>query len=260
MLTYNIKHPKHGKESGMFEKKFNLTREENIYLAKRMVVDSIWKQANLEGIAITFPETSEIYEGRTIAGLTLQETKAINNLKHAWEFILNDLDIDIDIGFIRHINGIIGNEDVFNYAGEIRNFGVLITGTEWKPEIPTIEKIINTLSEIMAITNPIERALSLFGTICRGQWFADGNKRTAQLVANYSLIKDSCGILSIPVKDLPEAKELMIEFYETANFEKFAAFLYTKAINGIDFSNRTKNEEGTNTVEPLVTRAKKQNK
>lgn len=42
--------------------KFNLTQEQNIFLAKRNIVDSIWKSANLEGITITFPETQVIYE------------------------------------------------------------------------------------------------------------------------------------------------------------------------------------------------------
>lgn len=30
--------------------KFNLTREENAFIAKRNIVDYIWKSANLEGI------------------------------------------------------------------------------------------------------------------------------------------------------------------------------------------------------------------
>jgi hypothetical protein len=222
----------------VFEKKFTMTQEENVYLAKRMVVDSIWKEANLEGIGVTFPETSEIYEGRTIAGLTLTETKVINNLKRAWEFVLDNLQADIDIGFVREVNRIIGSEDVFMRAGEIRDFGVLITGTRWRPEIPTIEGVIGELDGAMATANPIERGLRLFGTICRGQWFADGNKRTAQLVANCSLIKDGCGIFAIPIEDMPEAKELMIEFYESGDFEKFAGFLYEKAIDGVDFPDR----------------------
>ena len=43
--------------------KFNLTREENIFVAKRNIVDYIWKSANLEGIGVTYPETQTIYDG-----------------------------------------------------------------------------------------------------------------------------------------------------------------------------------------------------
>lgn len=39
----------------MLENKYNMTQEENVFLAKRNIVDSMWKSANLEGIAITFP-------------------------------------------------------------------------------------------------------------------------------------------------------------------------------------------------------------
>ena len=41
----------------MIEDKYNMTQEQNIFYAKRNIVDSMWKSANLEGIAITFSET-----------------------------------------------------------------------------------------------------------------------------------------------------------------------------------------------------------
>ncbi|EIX0489258.1 hypothetical protein MG153_000681 [Campylobacter jejuni] len=41
----------------------NLTLEENIFLAKRNLVDIIWKSANLEGVNVTFPETQMIIDG-----------------------------------------------------------------------------------------------------------------------------------------------------------------------------------------------------
>ena len=34
--------------------KFNMTQQENIFLAKRNIVDYIWKSANLEGIGVTY--------------------------------------------------------------------------------------------------------------------------------------------------------------------------------------------------------------
>ncbi len=43
--------------------KFNLTREQNVFVAKRNIVDYIWKSANLEGIDVTYPEIQAIYDG-----------------------------------------------------------------------------------------------------------------------------------------------------------------------------------------------------
>lgn len=37
--------------------KYNMTQEQNIFLAKRNIADYIWKSANLEGIGVTYPDT-----------------------------------------------------------------------------------------------------------------------------------------------------------------------------------------------------------
>ena len=36
--------------------KYNITKEQNIFLAKRCIVDSIWKSSHIEGIDVTYPE------------------------------------------------------------------------------------------------------------------------------------------------------------------------------------------------------------
>ena len=86
------------------ENKFNLSREQNIFIAKRNIVDYIWKSANLEGIAVTYPDTQTIYDGFSVSGYKLEEINAINNLKKAWRFILNDVDIDLNFDCICKIN------------------------------------------------------------------------------------------------------------------------------------------------------------
>lgn len=42
--------------------KYNLTLEQNIFLAKRNLVDNIYANARMEGLNITFPETKTIKE------------------------------------------------------------------------------------------------------------------------------------------------------------------------------------------------------
>ena len=42
--------------------KYNITKEQNIFLAKRCIVDSIWKSSHIEGIDVTYPETQRIYD------------------------------------------------------------------------------------------------------------------------------------------------------------------------------------------------------
>ncbi len=44
------------------ENKFNLTREQNVFVAKRNIVDYIWKSANLESINVSYPQTQALYD------------------------------------------------------------------------------------------------------------------------------------------------------------------------------------------------------
>ena len=72
--------------------KFNMTVEENIFIAKRNIVDYMWKSARLEGISVTYPDTEAIYNGLTVQGVSVKDTVAINNLKHSWSFLLENVD------------------------------------------------------------------------------------------------------------------------------------------------------------------------
>ena len=98
----------------MITNKYNLTLEENIFLAKRNIVDSIYKESKLEGIAITFPETNEIYEGRSVAGMSVDDIIKVNNLKRAWKFVLDTIEYPIDLRYIRQLNNIIGANVISN--------------------------------------------------------------------------------------------------------------------------------------------------
>lgn len=89
--------------------KFEMTQEQNIFLAKRNIVDSLWKSAMLEGIAITFPETQKIYDGGNIEKLRIDEIVTINNLKHAWQFILSSINNEIDYNYILSIHNLVGS-------------------------------------------------------------------------------------------------------------------------------------------------------
>lgn len=87
--------------------KYNLTIEQSISLAKRQIVDNIYRSARLEGVAVTFPETKEIFEGRNIGRLRVDEIQIINNLKHAWRFLLNSVDFDDDFKYLCSVNALV---------------------------------------------------------------------------------------------------------------------------------------------------------
>lgn len=224
------------------ENKFQLTRQENIFLAKRNIIDSIYRESRLEGIALTFPETAEIYEGRNVAGLTVDEVVKVNNLKHAWNFILDTADYPIDIRYIRQLNQIIGG-NIVPLAGELRSSDVTIGGTNWRPEIPDYDSVERNIENIMDSTeSETDKAISLMLYLMRGQLFYDGNKRVAQLAANQVMIQNGAGIISIPIERQKEFLSMLVQFYETNRMERLKKFIYETSVAGLVLPKRAPQE------------------
>lgn len=203
--------------------------------AKRNIIDTIYSEAKLEGIGVTYPDTQEIYEGRAVAGLTVEETIKINNLKHAWQFILDNIEYPMDLRFIRQINSEVGNGVVIN-SGSLRQIDVKIGGTSWKPEIPDEDSAKRDISDITenAASTATDKAIGIMLYIMRSQLFMDGNKRTAQLAANKIMIENGAGIICIPVEKQREFVALLVEFYETADPQKISTFIYEYCVDGFD--------------------------
>ena len=105
-----------------------------IEMAKRLLVDSIWKIANLEGLGTTFPKTEAILANAPTNTKT-EEVLFVINMKWAWQFLLDNLDYNNCIMLLRKYNKLVGTL-LFSSAGEIRTIPVQIGGTSWKPEMP----------------------------------------------------------------------------------------------------------------------------
>ena len=103
--------------------KFNMTQEQNIFLSKRNIVDSIWRSSHIEGIDVTYSETQKLYNGGNIARLRLDEIQTINNLKHAWLFILNSISSENNLDLLKSINSLVGS-NLVDRAGKIRAYDV----------------------------------------------------------------------------------------------------------------------------------------
>lgn len=109
--------------------KFSLSKDNNIFLAKRNIIDNIYKSARLEGIAVTFSQTYAIYNGANVANLSVDEVVAINNLKRAWQFIFDTMEYPkVDFAFICQVNQIV-RSGLYNNAGFLRSIPVSIGGT-----------------------------------------------------------------------------------------------------------------------------------
>ena len=202
-----------------------------IEMSKRLLVDSIWKSANLEGLGTTFPKTEAILANAPTTTKT-EEVLFVINMKRAWQFLLENLDYKNSIMLLREYNKIVG-ELLFNYAGEIRTIPVQIGGTSWEPEMPHPGIIISTIEEMEKIEDVELKALKYFCFIARTQMFIDGNKRVAQLMANKVLIEKDIGIFQIPIEKLEEFKGLLIAFYECNNDTDIITFMKSFCIKRV---------------------------
>ena len=223
-------------------KQLNYTEEElsekvkqNIDFAKRHLVDTIYKQAILEGVATTFADTESIIEGGKVNNMTSEDIMKIVNLKHAWEFILNKNVIlsDTNFALLCEINKMV--EEGFYYsAGKVRNVPVTIGGTTWKPDFP-IESVIKEELEVIFNNkmDDIDRAVEILLYIMKKQVFIDGNKRTSVIFCNHYLISKGKGIIAIPVELTEEFKDLLIHYYEGQDEEKIKKFIKEKCYMSI---------------------------
>ena len=204
--------------------------EKNIDFAKRHLVDNIYNQAILEGVATTFADTESIIEGGKINNMSSEDVLKIVNLKHAWEFILNKNVILSDTNFplLCEINKFV--EEGFYYnAGKLRSVPVSIGGTKWAPELPIESIIKEDIQNIFNMEiNDIDKAIEILLYIMKKQIFIDGNKRTSIIFANHYLISKGQGIIAIPANLTNEYKKLLIDYYEGKDSTEIKKFLKEK--------------------------------
>lgn len=215
--------------------KFSMTKEENKFVVKRNMVDYIWKSARLEGLDVTYPDIGAICNGLRAPSIKVEEIVTVNNLKHAWFYLLDNLDVTVNYSYICLLNKIIGGDNLIINAGFIREVPVSIGGTSWKPDMPIEAQVKEEIAKILSIEEPTERAIILMLYLMRKQLFLDGNKRTSMLAGNQVMIADGCGIISVPIEYQPEFTKRLIEYYESGYMDQLKEFIYETSIDGIDF-------------------------
>ncbi len=213
--------------------KYNMSMEDNIFFAKRKLVDNIYKSANLEGIAITFAETYSFINNVNTGNISIDNMLKLKGLVDAWEYVLNHIDDELNLQYIKKIHFEICKGQNVEPLGDFRKKGVGITGTNWRPPLPEECDYENELKEIMNIESNIDRCITLFCYLQRSQMFQDGNKRVANLIANKEMIKNGQGIIAVPIEKIGEYFTLLINYYETNNNTELKKWIYDNCIDGI---------------------------
>ncbi len=199
----------------------------NLDFARANMKSNIYDQAVLEGVATTFPQTEEIIENGTVNGMTADDVQKILNLKHAWEFVLDNDVIQADSNYylLCHIAKLV-NEGFFHDGGRIRGVPVSIGGTKYVPPLPIESQVIESINEILkSEKNHLDIAIELCMYCMRTQIFVDGNKRASVIFANHYMISHGLGLIVIPENHVPEFKKKLVAFYESNDISDISAFL-----------------------------------
>lgn len=214
--------------------KYNMTKEDNIFFAKRKLIDNLYKSANLEGIAITFADIVAFVNNVNTGNISINDMLKLKGLKDAWEFVLDTIDEELTINYIKKIHFEICKGQGVEPLGEFRDKGVGITGTSYRPKLPSECNYDAELNDIMNIDNALDRCITLYLWIQRSQMFLDGNKRVANLVANKEMIRNGMGIIAVPVEKIGEYFTELIKFYETNDYTNIKKWIYENCVDGVD--------------------------
>ncbi len=214
------------------ENKYNMTLEQNIFLAKRNLIDNIYASAKLEGLNVTFPQTKTILEGINVPSVKLDEIQCILNLRDAWRYLISSINDEFNLEYICKINEYVSRNESLEW-GKLRTGKVEITGTPYIPEVPKEAEVRNSIEKILEKKVATERAIEYMLYGMRSQLFWDGNKRTSNICANKIMIQNGAGIIKVPENKIEQFNVLLTDFYNTNEKEKIKKFIFENCIDGI---------------------------
>ena len=218
-----------------YKDKYKLTPEQSIFLAKKKWHENVYCGMKMENRAVTFPQTQTILNGVNVSGVTIDDIQAILNMRDAWRFLLKTVNEPVTLSYFCKLNEYIARNEALEW-GKLRTGSVGISGTDYKPPVPTQKTATDGLDAILsAASTNTEKALDVFLWGARGQFFWDGNKRSSLMLANKILIMSGGGILTITDQHMEQFNALLLEYYNTGEPMKLKRYLYEYCITGIDF-------------------------
>lgn len=214
-----------------------MTLKENLFLVHKMIVDYIWKSANLEGINVTFPQTQIIIEKGILQNANVHTISVVLNLKHAWQLLLSTINDPLTLEYICKIHSEVAKDEALTW-GELRTGRVGISGTNYEPPIPNEQTAKKLIEDTLKIENSTQRAITLMFKLMKSQLFWDGNKRTAMMIANKIMIENGCGVINVPIEQIDSFNTVLTDYYTNDTLDNVVHFIYDNCIDGIDFEDR----------------------
>ncbi len=75
-------------------------------------------------------------------------------VSYGWKYLLDNINKELTLAFIKELHELVACFDVdYRYLGKIRQDKVLISGTKWRPDVPTSDDL-DALNRKLKITDP----------------------------------------------------------------------------------------------------------
>ncbi|MGI0407297.1 Fic family protein [Helicobacter himalayensis] len=183
-------------------------------------VDYTYNSNAIEGNTLTLEETRVVLEGITIGGKSIREHLEVINHKEAIEYIqeLVRQDTPLSENLICNIHSIILQGINKQEAGKYRNVLVRVGGfTPPQPYMlkPQMEQFISQYCSLNI--HPILKASYAHLEFVRIHPFIDGNGRTARLLMNLELLKNSYCAINIKFDKRAQYYECIKEYSNNNN-------------------------------------------
>lgn len=190
-------------------------------LVKREISVLVFDAVQLEDINFTLPEIQTLLEGVTVGGHTLADQQIATNQGAAWRHLFSLIEGEafaVTATLACELHAIAGKEEALEW-GKFRSGMVTIAGTDYLPpearELPEkFEELVRSLPQYGDI---YDRAIHVFLTMARYQFFYDVNKRMGRFMMNGVLLQAGFPAINLPAKRKLEFNQLMLDFYQSGD-------------------------------------------
>ena len=204
-------------------------RDKALMLAKREVGVLVHDSILLEGINFTLPEVNTLLEGVTVGGHALSDQQIAINQGNAWRYLFAAVkagEFSVSLDFLCALHAIAGKEEALEW-GCFRSGGVTIAGSNYLPPKAKDLKLKFTelLASMSAFDDIFDKAIHVFLSMARNQFFYDVNKRMGRLMMNGVLLNAGSPPLNLSAKHKLKFNELMMRFYDSGDESEMNLFM-----------------------------------
>jgi len=199
----------------------NSNRAKALMLAKREIAVFVHDAVELEGIHFTLPEIQTLLEGITVGGHKLSDQQIVVNQGNAWRYLFHSIKGDefkLELEYICDLHNIAAKEEALEW-GKFRSGGVTIAGSDYMPpsaaQLPVLFE--QMVEEAAHFDDIYDRAIFVFLTMARCQFFYDVNKRMGRFIMNAILLEKGYPAINLAAKRQLEFNQLMLDFYQSGD-------------------------------------------